>query len=156
MKKVGFVIKLISSIAIIVIGIIIMTSKPYLGYYNGKSTSYKYYSSDAYTGIQNAAADTAKNVASLGVFIQSALTTAVNTTYTFAGILIAVVGVYMLGTTFSDVKSKEKSKAVVGAPVVATNHEDAITTLTKFKELLDAGAITEEEFDAKKKELLNI
>ena len=40
-------------------------------------------------------------------------------------------------------------------------HESAATTerveqLTKLKELLDSGAISQKEFDAKKKELLNL
>ncbi|MDE6413285.1 MAG: SHOCT domain-containing protein [Eubacterium sp.] len=34
--------------------------------------------------------------------------------------------------------------------------EDPIETVKKMKSLLDIGAITQEEFDAKKKELLNL
>ena len=34
--------------------------------------------------------------------------------------------------------------------------EDHIEQIKKFKELLDIGAITQEEFDAKKKELLGL
>ena len=33
---------------------------------------------------------------------------------------------------------------------------DRIEELTKLKELLDAGAITQEEFDAKKKQMLGV
>ncbi|MCR5202620.1 MAG: SHOCT domain-containing protein [Lachnospiraceae bacterium] len=33
---------------------------------------------------------------------------------------------------------------------------DNITKIKKYKELLDAGAITQEEFDKKKNELLNL
>lgn len=40
--------------------------------------------------------------------------------------------------------------AVPGAPV------DPVTEIQKFKGLLDSGAITEEEFAAKKRQLLGI
>lgn len=46
--------------------------------------------------------------------------------------------------------------AVPTAPASATSQADAIDTLKKFKELLDMGAITQEEFDAKKKQLLGL
>ena len=42
-----------------------------------------------------------------------------------------------------------------GGPVL-DKYDSNIETLKKFKELLDMGAITQEEYDAKKKELLNL
>ena len=33
---------------------------------------------------------------------------------------------------------------------------DPVTEIKKYKELLDSGVITQEEFDAKKKQLLNL
>ena len=39
---------------------------------------------------------------------------------------------------------------------INTNEVDNITEIKKYKELLDSGIITQEEFDKKKKELLNV
>ena len=46
---------------------------------------------------------------------------------------------------------KTKTTPVVSAPVT-----DEADQLKKYKDLLDAGAITQEEFDAKKKQLLGL
>jgi len=46
-----------------------------------------------------------------------------------------------------------KNNPVIAAPVAAVSVADEIK---KFKELLDMGAITQEEFDAKKKQLLGL
>lgn len=46
-----------------------------------------------------------------------------------------------------------KNNPVIAAPVAAVSVADEIK---KFKELLDMGAITQEEFDAKKKQLLSL
>lgn len=46
-----------------------------------------------------------------------------------------------------------KNNPVIAAPVAAVSVTDEIK---KFKELLDMGAITQEEFDAKKKQLLGL
>ena len=48
----------------------------------------------------------------------------------------------------------EKIKQEQNAPV--TNSASVADELKKFKELLDMGAITQEEFDAKKKQLLGL
>ena len=50
-------------------------------------------------------------------------------------------------------RQQEKSKAV---PVVETPKSDEADQLKKYKELLDSGVITQEEFDAKKKQLLGL
>jgi len=51
--------------------------------------------------------------------------------------------------------SKQESKAMgISAPLV--NHSSVADDIKKYKELLDMGAITEAEFEAKKKELLNL
>lgn len=47
----------------------------------------------------------------------------------------------------------EKEKAAQTAPATSTSAADE---LKKFKELLDSGVITQEEFDAKKKQLLGL
>ena len=52
--------------------------------------------------------------------------------------------------------NRQKEK-VVATPVVASAYVlDKADQLKKYKELLDMGAITQEEFDAKKKELLGL
>ena len=54
----------------------------------------------------------------------------------------------------------KRSRAIVGeAPdtvVVANAQPSSADELKKFKDLLDSGAITQEEFDAKKKQLLGL
>lgn len=54
---------------------------------------------------------------------------------------------------------KQKIEELINTPNQQTINTQVISQadeLKKFKELLDMGAITQEEFDAKKKELLNI
>ena len=46
--------------------------------------------------------------------------------------------------------------AKISKPATAPKASNRIEELTKLKDLLDAGAITQEEFDAKKKQLLNL
>ena len=153
MKKTGFIIKLIASIAIIILGIIVMMMGTFnnAAYYYGVYTSYEYYGGDAYTGIQQAVADTSKNVDRLGDLICSVT----NNTYLYAGLIIIALGIYMIGNTFANFELEKKETPKV-EPVVNPSQDDVLSTITKFKELLDAGAITQEEFDAKKKEMLNI
>lgn len=55
----------------------------------------------------------------------------------------------------SDTDSEEKSVGVVQSADVIRKEDDVIKTLDKLKELLDMQAITPEEFDVIKKELLN-
>ena len=50
-------------------------------------------------------------------------------------------------------RQQEKSKP---APIVETPKSDEADQLKKYKELLDIGVITQEEFDAKKKQLLGL
>ncbi|MBQ8651573.1 MAG: SHOCT domain-containing protein [Alphaproteobacteria bacterium] len=53
-------------------------------------------------------------------------------------------------------KKVEETKRQKNAPVVVTNQVSSADELKKFKELLDMGVITQEEFDAKKKQLLGL
>ena len=50
-------------------------------------------------------------------------------------------------------RQQEKSKA---APIADAPKSDEADQLKKYKELLDSGVITQEEFDAKKKQLLGL
>ena len=61
----------------------------------------------------------------------------------FAGLLTFFVGIFRLFfTIFSIDFGASKDKAIV--------------SITRYKELLDTGAITQEEFDAKKREILKL
>ena len=50
-------------------------------------------------------------------------------------------------------RQQEKSKS---APIIEAPKSDEADQLKKYKELLDSGVITQEEFDAKKKQLLGL
>ena len=45
---------------------------------------------------------------------------------------------------------------MVKQPTKTAKSDNRIEELTKLKDLLDTGAISQEEFDAKKKQLLNL
>ena len=51
---------------------------------------------------------------------------------------------------------KRQKEQKVAAPTTVITQTDEADKLKKFKELLDSGIITQEEFDAKKKELLGL
>ena len=56
----------------------------------------------------------------------------------------------LVGRIKTEHQANERAKSnLVGASTIADE-------ILKFKELLDVGAITQEEFDAKKKQLLNL
>lgn len=73
-------------------------------------TSYEYYGGDAYTGIQQAVADTSKNLCEIGNMLENFF----NYTYVFLGISIVIVGTYMFIKNFSknyidDIQKSEDS-----------------------------------------------
>jgi len=43
-----------------------------------------------------------------------------------------------------------------GKTTIVSEKSDSVDEIKKYKELLDSGIITQEEFDAKKKELLGL
>ena len=71
-------------------------------------------------------------------------------------LIIAAVIFYVIATNINPNKKdkpKKNKKAPVQDPVQQTSTADE---LKKYKELLDTGAITQEEYEAKKKELLGL
>jgi len=78
--------------------------------------------------------------------------------YEFLSFYLAIVS-FLFGisqlicyfTTADTTVPAEKKKAISTADNISDSE-----TLLKFKDLLDAGAITQEEFDAKKKQLLGL
>ena len=70
----------------------------------------------------------------------------------FSGLLFAVIVVAFAKRSSLIAESKEAQQTVVNNIQETTNADE----LKKYKDLLDSGAITQEEFDAKKKELLGL
>jgi Short C-terminal domain len=63
----------------------------------------------------------------------------------------AVIG----GTAYAAHRARSvRSRAVAQPPAPAAGNADLVADLTKLKELLDAGALTPEEFEAAKRKLL--
>lgn len=74
------------------------------------------------------------------------------------GEVLLLAGVLLLGMAFQTKKVPVKVAATATGTTatVALGTETAIEKLTKLKQLLDDGIITQEEFDAKKKQLLGL
>ena len=68
-------------------------------------------------------------------------------------LLLECAGALCLGFAFSELK--DKPKAVAATAPKASGVSDTYEKLTHLKELLDKELITQEDFDAKKKELLD-
>lgn len=62
----------------------------------------------------------------------------------------------MLRTCFPEVLERERTQRAASGAANTAPAASAADEIKKFKELLDAGAITQEEFDAKKKQLLGL
>ena len=143
MKKRSFVLKLISAILLFVLGatvLILGIAEETGGYYYYDYIYELTYDGDAFTGIQNATADTANNVGRLGYLIEGI----VEQLYILSGILLIIIAMYWLACALAiDKKMLPKS-------------ETSLDTLAKYKNLLDSGVISQEEFDVMKKQLLNI
>lgn len=67
-------------------------------------------------------------------------------------LLLECAGAVFLGFAFSGLK--DKPKVLAAAAPQASGVTDTYEKLTHLKELLDKGVITQEEFDAKKKDIL--
>ena len=65
--------------------------------------------------------------------------------------LLECAGAVFLGFAFSKLKDKPKAAAVAPKP---SGVSDIYEKLTHLKELLDKGIITQEDFDAKKRDIL--
>lgn len=69
-------------------------------------------------------------------------------------IVLWVLG-YRWGQDQKDLIDNQKSKDEVQPQVAKTSKQDTADEIMKYKKLLDANAITQEEYDKKKAELLN-
>lgn len=83
--------KMIRSFVCIVVGVLGIITAVNLHFY-GEWTMYEYYGGDAYSGIQNAAADTARNIDQLGELVEDGMKAVF---YLFSIIFIAygIIGV---------------------------------------------------------------
>ena len=118
MKKTDFVIRLVAAglffglgLTVFILGLSGATGGSYglgLAY---EEPSHQYYGGDAYTGIQNAAADTAYNVAKVGrivSYFQTSMIHQAENIYIWAGVALMIVGIYLVGCTFSSYEPKAK------------------------------------------------
>lgn len=69
-------------------------------------------------------------------------------------IVLWILG-YRWGQDQKDLIDKQKSKDKDQPQAVKTTKQDTADEIMKYKKLLDANAITQEEYDKKKAELLN-
>ena len=68
--------------------------------------------------------------------------------------IIAAIVFYVIGNSMTPAKKAKKEN--VAQPNVTVQQVSSADELKKYKELLDAGIITQEEFDAKKRQLLGL
>ena len=150
----------------IIFAIICMTSNNYFP--EGAYEYYHSYGGDAYTGIQNAAAQAANNILWLSDCIET-LAGCVKLGFGFS-LLVAgftliangLKGIFVKdGVAEETVEKKakkektEKTEEKREQPV-QTAEIDKVEEFKKAKALFDAGYITEEEFESKKKILLGL
>lgn len=71
--------------------------------------------------------------------------------------MLLVLGTYFTGRVLSVIAPEEASKELQKNSFIEKNEkEDSLVKLAKLKQNLDSGIITQEEFDAKKKQLLGL
>ena len=153
MKKASIILRIISSSLLILLGVVLMIYNGGGWNFVGSNVANKTYNGDAYTGIQNAVAGTANNVFMIGSGLQNTIEDA----YIFAGLFVLFIGLYMLGVTFASMNKEVKKQTEVqtaSASIAVPSEISVLQNIEKYKKLLDVGAITQEEFDAKKSQLL--
>ena len=107
----------------------------------------------------------------VGQALQSVMLDQVNDVTSSTGVLLGTLTINTVGTAFNVAINKQAVQKVAdrlhtlltelkaqpaAAPAPAASAVSAADEIKKFKELLDLGAITQEEFDAKKKQLLGL
>ena len=106
-KKIGAIGIILTGIMAIIFGIICWSYCESYSYY-GDCVMYETYGGDAYTGIQNAAADTANNINDLISVIGCATSTLIN----YMGYLLFTIGVLLfvvgIAKTFSAFQKETK------------------------------------------------
>lgn len=145
MKTASIVMKFVCAALILVLGVVIflMGILYVSGFYcSAVYVPYEKYGGDAYTGIQNAVADAANNIGD----IADALYFGMHQIYMFVGIFLIIMSVYLLACAFAAIPSKKK----------VDKESHALSQIAQYKNLLDTGVISQEDFEAKKKDLLGL
>ena len=155
-KKASLTIRIISSALIIFIGVILVIQ----GFMFSESTfsylqhfvSFKQYSYSIYTEMQNDIATAANAIRDIG----EALEQFIQRAYIEIGIVVVLIGVYLLWLALRDVYKNETSETntLNGTVPGANSNEDPLVKIEKAKSLFDSGALTQEEFNEIKKHLL--
>ena len=114
-KKILAIILIVAAVVAIVLGVVTMTKAEKL--YTGRYVSHETYGGDAYTGIQNAAADTAGNVQS-GNYILREIDE--NLCFGLGSILI-VIGLTLAAFAVAFLLGKKDEPAPVKSASVATS-----------------------------------
>lgn len=144
MKTAGFILRIIFSCFIIVLGIVLLclgaSHQTGFDYPDGDIVYDNEYVGDFYTDIQRAVADASNNIYDVGVNFYLVF----GSLFIVGGFLTIFVGGYLLACTFFACELKKQQKSDI-----------LIDTLNKYKVLLDSGVLTQEEFEEKKKNLLN-
>lgn len=155
MKKICY---LLSGVVSTILGIVCYVMNT--GSYESSET----YGGDAYTGIQNAAAQTANNVQ----YLTAAVKFGFGSVLLIAGFVLIIYALTSGKSLPSPVKDKVGFSAnTVPAPFAEKEASDTTNTvpvqgnvkyseLEKYNELLNDGVISQEEFDAKKKQILGL
>ena len=114
-KKILAIILIVAALAAIILGVVTMTKAEKL--YTGRWTSHETYGGDAYTGIQNAAADTAGNVQSGNVILND-----INKNVCFGlGSILIVIGLTLAAFAVAFLLGKKDEPAPVKSASVATS-----------------------------------
>ena len=121
MKKTSAILRIIASSLIICVGAVLilngLTGDGF--YYSGAYTKYEAYGGDAYTGIQNAAADTAVNVARFA----NAFGALVDDIFLWSGVFVALFGLYLLAAALPDLKKEPVKESPKALPVESEHTE---------------------------------
>lgn len=133
MKKLLGVYLLCIGIFAVIMAIVIFDS--YSGMYGYREN----YNGDAYTGIQNATAQTATNVLQTNYILKKGL-----------GSILMAGGLSLIGIGFNMLIQKKNTE------IETQQNQSAAAELKKYKTLYDQGAITAEEFLAEKERILKL
>jgi hypothetical protein len=141
----------------------ICLDEKYIYRYSTSHIDHKYYGGDAYTGIQQAVADTGNNVSALNSTVAEAgneIMSVILLACAFIFTLIFFVCLYLTIKTFAEntiAQAKATTVEEPELPKIETEHKnDEISEIEKFNELKERGLLSAEEFELKKKQLLGI
>lgn len=141
-KMITSIIGMLSGVLSIILGFCMHCG----GYYY---TSLEKYGGDAYTGIQNAAAETSRNVYGLGQCVESG--------FKFLLIVVGIIAIcYFTFKLFDTIEGYKKSVTTNQPTTTNAPQASSVDEIKKLKDLLDMNAITQEEFDTKKKQILGL